>query len=376
MRTLRILPLLLLAAAYSTASITAAQSFPGATLTGRIVDLDQGGPLIGAHVFIAESMMGTTTDDDGRYRLDNVPLGAHRLYVSMLGFEPGIRDVLLREASVQVYDFSLEPAVLEAGEIIVEAERDDRWKERLERFTRNFIGESPNAAEVTIVNPEVLDFTSGGGALRAFASEPLVIENRALGYTIRYFLKDFEAEPSRTKYDGEPLYEELEPASPAEAARWETNRTKAFMGSFRHFLLATIAGRTEGQGFRTYSRPGMGNTLGGTFSSGGGLSERRFPLDPNNLLEPGEAPNEYVLELDGYVEIIYMGEEEDPAYYEWSRGQARRGARAQTSWITMERGPTIVDYKGDILDPYGVTFSGYLAFERVADEVPKEYRPR
>ena len=72
-----------------------------------------------------------------------------------------------------------------------------------------------------------------------------------------------------------------------------------------------------------------------------------------------------------------MGETEDPSYYEWQRRNGITSSeKFQTSWITMERGPTVVDYKGDILDPYGVTFSGYLAFERVADEVPKEFRPR
>ena len=95
------------------------------------------------------------------------------------------------------------------------------------------------------------------------------------------------------------------------------------------------------------------------------------------MLRPGETPNEHILTFDGYIEIRYMGETEDPSYYEWQRRNGIAvGEKFQTSWITMERGPTVVDYKGDILNPYGVTFSGYLAFERVADEVPKEYRPR
>ena len=30
---------------------------------------------------------------------------------------------------------------------------------------------------------------------------------------------------------------------------------------------------------------------------------------------------------------------------------------------------------GEVRDPYGLTVYGYFAFERVADDVPKEYRP-
>jgi hypothetical protein len=141
-------------------------------------------------------------------------------------------------------------------------------------------------------------------------------------------------------------------------------------------MLALISGRTEGQGFKTYSRPNMNRSATGTFAGRGAMSERRFPIDPSKLIRQGESENEHILDFSGYIELVYMGETEDPAYFEWTHGQASRSAKFQTSWITMERGPTIVDYKGDILDPYGVTFSGYLAFERVADEVPKEYRPR
>ena len=247
--------------AVSTPGRAQAQPNTAVILTGQVLDGETGNPLIGAHVFIAASLMGTTTDTDGRYRLARVPTGAHRLYVSMLGFEPSFRDLLLRESRVYTFDFTLEPAILEAGEIVVEAERDDKWKDRLERFIKLFVGESPNADMTIIVNPEVLDFESRGGTLVAYAAEPLIIENRALGYRIQYFLKDFEAEPFRTRYDGEPLFEELEAGSQGESETWEENRRKAFMGSFRHFLLALLSERTEGQGFKTYSRPAMNRSL-------------------------------------------------------------------------------------------------------------------
>jgi len=42
----------------------------------------------------------------------------------------------------------------------------------------------------------------------------------------------------------------------------------------------------------------------------------------------------------------------------------------------LERGPATVDYKGEVVERYGVTVSGYFGFERVADQVPKEYRPQ
>lgn len=347
-----------------------AQLAPRAELQGTVTDAGTRLPLVGAHVFIAGSMTGTVTDQQGRYLLTGLPTGAHRLYVSMLGYKPDFRDILIRTAQIHTFDFQLEEDILEAGEIVIEAERDDKWLSRLERFTREFIGETPNAEQTTILNPEVLDFEEHRGTFRASAQAPLIIENRALGYRIQYFLRDFAITPSRVQYDGEPLFEELAPDNSAQADLWAANRRAAFLGSFRHFALALLAGRVEAQGFKTWSRP----TGGGQGIEG----DVRFPLDPSALISPGESAGEHILQFDGAVEIAFMGEMEHPDYLSQGNPGARGGRQRpsfQTSWLTMERGPTVLDYKGDILDPYGITFRGYLAWQRVADDVPREYRP-
>jgi len=59
-----------------------------ATLVGRVTDAETNAPLASVNVFIATSTRGTTTDADGRFRLPGVPLGAQRLYVSRIGYEP------------------------------------------------------------------------------------------------------------------------------------------------------------------------------------------------------------------------------------------------------------------------------------------------
>ncbi len=347
-----------------------AQSSLRAELQGTVVDAGSGLPLVGAHVFIAGSMAGTVTDRRGHYVLSGLPTGAHRLYVSMLGYEPDFRDILIRSAQVHTFNFELSEVVLDAGEIVVEAERDDKWLSRLERFTRAFIGETPNAKQTTILNPEVLDFEEHRGTFRATAQAPIIIENQALGYRIQYFLSDFAITPTRVQYDGEPLFEPMATDDPDQAREWDENRRAAFMGSFRHFALALLAGRVEAQGFKTWSRP----TAGGQGIQG----DVRFPLDPATLITPGESQGEYHLHFEGAVELAFMGEMEHPEYLSQGNPGARDGRRRpsfQTSWLTMEDGPTVMDYKGDILNPYGITFRGYLAWQRVADEVPREYRP-
>ncbi len=367
-------PLLILAVVLTHSLSVQAQNAGTLTLAGTVTDAESGETLPGANVFIATSMLGTTTDGEGRYELPGVPVGALRLYVSVLGYEPAFKDILLRSDTPRTFDFALTPTVIELEQVTVEGERDRRWERRYERFVSQFIGETPNALQSQIMNKYVLDFTEKRGVFSAHAAEPLEIENLALGYRIKYFLKDFESDRSRVRYDGEPLFEEMDPATPEQARVWEENRQKAFIGSFRHFLLALIGERVKEQRFVTFGRSvsdGPMSPLGASSTEFGS----RFPVDAYSIIKPGDAPDQHVLDFDGAIEIIFQGELEDPSYQEWRMSPGRSKDRYQTSWIRLEKGPTIVDYKGDVLDPYGVTFFGYLAFERIADIVPREYRP-
>ncbi len=348
------------------ASVVSAQVY--ATIVGTITDVDTGESLPTVNVFIASSMNGMTTDDQGRYRLTGIPLGALRLYVSMIGFEPQARDIFIREAKTYTFDFQLKEAIYEIGEITVTAD-NKKWKRQLEKFIGLFIGETPNASETKIINPEVMDFSSKGGEFRAQASEPLIIENKALGYRITYFLKEFVAIPNQTRYDGEPLFEDMSAESPEQKAMWAARRDSAFYGSFRHFMLALLNDKVEEQGFKTFSIPAQ-QSLGGQARPG----DQRYPIKASEILKEGESAGEKMLDFEGFVQITYTREEEDKSYLRWTNQPYRRPSY-RSSLIRLGDGPTVVDLKGDVLDPYGVTLYHYLAFERVADEVPKEFRP-
>ena len=94
----------------------------------------------------------------------------------------------------------------------------------------------------------------------------------------------------------------------------------------------------------------------------------------------GETAGEHILTVQGMAEVLYLGERESDAYKAWRAQYARDGVRSraprvQTSQFWLERGPATGDDQGDVVDHSGVTVSGYYAFERVADQLPKEYRP-
>lgn len=332
-------------------------------LTGVVTDTLSQRVLRDAHVFIASSLIGTATDRDGKFILDDVPVGAHRIVVSMLGYEPLSIDTLLRGDKEYEFDLVLNPTTVELDEVVVNARLARKWQRRLRKFTRLFLGETSNSAQTTIVNPEVLSFTSRLGKLSATASEPLIIENRALGYRLQYYLKEFFYYGNTIKYDGEPYFTELVPTDSAEWQSWVINRVSAFNGSQRHFLLSLMAKRTHEEGFQLYRRFSLES------------NNARFVMNPDELLEPGPTPLEQLLTFRGILEIHYEHESEDESFQEWQRQPNWSRPGPQRSFMELNSGPTLIDEAGEVIDPYGVVVYGYYAFERIADKVPKEYRP-
>ena len=59
-------------------------------IRGSVVDNDSKIPLIGATVLVVGSdpILGASTDIDGRFSVEGVPVGRHDLVIQYLGYEP------------------------------------------------------------------------------------------------------------------------------------------------------------------------------------------------------------------------------------------------------------------------------------------------
>ena len=348
-------------------AIASSPTIDGITLDGIVVDEETGSPLEDAHVFLAGSMRGTTTDANGRFELRDVRQGAQRLYASMMGYEPQFFDLFLQRDTTYTFAFRLPPQVFERPGVVVEANRDPDWHKRLARFETLFLGSSEWADSCTIQNPEALRFESRWwGKFTARAVEPLVVINRALGYRVQYFLKEFEASGGVIRWDGEPLFAPLDPTGPDEAERWRANRQQAYDGSLRHFLRSLLQDRVREEAFSMYRLP-----RARMFRSVGRAD--RFLTSRDAILSVDD-DSVYHLNFRGRLEVIYKGEAESPAYTTWVR-EPRRARSVQTSQIELNDPPVRVDRNGKIVEPYGATVYRYFAFERLAELLPIDYTP-
>ena len=85
-------------------NISAQDNKPVQTIRGIAIDYASGTPIPYATVQLLDlPQMGTTTDNDGKFVIKNVPVGRHDLQASFLGYEPTIfREIMLTSAK-EVY---------------------------------------------------------------------------------------------------------------------------------------------------------------------------------------------------------------------------------------------------------------------------------
>ena len=93
------------------------------TIKGKILDQDTQEPLIGANVIVLgiEPVRGATTDHNGLFWIDRIPVGRYDLKTSYIGFEPqALPEILVSSAKEVVVTFQLVQSIIETEQVIVE----------------------------------------------------------------------------------------------------------------------------------------------------------------------------------------------------------------------------------------------------------------
>ncbi len=97
------------------------------TIRGTVTDHDSKTPLIGATVIImgTDPIVGTITDLDGYFRIENVPVGRIDLKISYIGYEDKIvSNILLGTGKEAVLSVEIVETVLDMDEVMVTAKKN------------------------------------------------------------------------------------------------------------------------------------------------------------------------------------------------------------------------------------------------------------
>lgn len=223
-------------------------------IKGKIVDAETGKALEFATVFINNSTFGDITDQNGEFEI-SIPPGNYDLVISYMGYQP-FSFAFTTDALREFYKFRILSEPIDLDETQVSEKRDRIWYRNLDTFIENFLGNSINSQKCKILNPEVLilDSESEKGILKANAREILEIQNPNLGYNLKYVLTGFEynEENGKVAFAGYPYFVS-EDLAPRRLARMGKNRERAFHGSNTHLMRSLYAGTAEEEGFELFS---------------------------------------------------------------------------------------------------------------------------
>lgn len=231
--------------------LTAAASAQVNKISGTITDVDSGEPIPFANVFFASTSIGISSDMEGKFVLQNFPNGKYDFTIAYVGYEP-FQQAFEFNGSEFRLTIKLKTEEVKLREIIIKADTTG-WAQNFATFKRNFLGETENAAKCKILNPRDIHlyFDRQARVLVAHASKPIVIENKALGYTIQYYLRKFELDYSKGSLEvfGVPSFQKLDPKNERQQRQWAKERERAFYGSIPHYLRTLLSNTWQAEGF-------------------------------------------------------------------------------------------------------------------------------
>jgi outer membrane receptor for ferrienterochelin and colicin len=93
-------------------------------IAGEVVDADSGQPLPYANVSVMGTAYGSPTNALGQFEIGFIPVGTYVVQATYMGYDPQrIESVVITVDRTAEVNFRLNPVVLEADEVVVEAER-------------------------------------------------------------------------------------------------------------------------------------------------------------------------------------------------------------------------------------------------------------
>lgn len=176
------------------------------------------------------------------------------LVASFVGYKPEVKQLQAtpgRTANV-VFKLDLNNTI---REVIIKGKHDKHWRRKWRIFRNGLLGDSPFARQCRILNQEsiTLGIDEAAGLVTAVSSEPIVIENPALGYKVAFHMNKFESNGRKTFLSGYKFFESWPAADPEKQRKQIHNRGIAFRDSFRNFLVSLSKNTLEANGIEIFT---------------------------------------------------------------------------------------------------------------------------
>jgi hypothetical protein len=292
-------------------------------------------PINNASIYINGSTNGTSTDASGSFSLkvDNTLIP---LIISCVGFY-----------STTTADYSIgKPLIIylkTKAHImhVVDIGSDGMSRiEKMKLFKREFLGTTSNAQSCIITNEDDIElkYIKSKTILTAECSSPIVIQNKKLGYTLHYYLDDFNYnKKGNTIFTGNCLFKETQKSKDANELKEITKRREdVYAVSRMYFIRALWSNHIEEAGITLYN------------SEYEGWSQAGY----DGIIKTDSAGNKYLMPY--VIRVVFFGDIH------------------HISSITKKTPLAYIDKNG--FYGAGLQWSGQMSKQRVGDLLPFEYK--
>jgi len=220
-------------------------------IKGTVLENNTNSPII-ATIYFNGTFVGTLSDLNGNFELDISKNASMPLTISSIGYYSVTLTNFLTHKPLIIY---MTPKVYEVKEVVISSKSlVKRRIANLNLFKKIFLGSTDNARNCKIINENDITFNYANDrdTLKAFASNPILINNMSLGYKITYYLDRFEYNKKDRSmiFGGSLIFVEDLAIDETHKRSYEIRRKDAYLGSRMHFFRALWANDLESAGFR------------------------------------------------------------------------------------------------------------------------------
>lgn len=375
-------------------------------ISGRVISHDDNRPIANVNVFLNNTTIGDKTTNSGVFTLHNVKPGKYDLAISIVGFFSYSETITVNNANSTLPDIYLTPKVTILNEVKIKPIDDAEWQRNLDMFKNEFLGTSDLAKECKIINPELLDlsYDEKTQILTAKSVDFLIIENKALGYRIKYLLSNFNYNQNAKQflYEGSVFFEELK-GTALQEEQWKERRQDVYANSITHFLRAALNNKLSQEGFLvlrflTNSERPADSVINQRIKIFTLLKDKHEYRDSLSFWEkksklprllPQQVPvpltGEDIIEKTNKPGLYAFGCGKDALYIIYDKSRQFKSSSLSHLYTQNNTSNTLVifyapvayfDNRGLIINPASLAYAGVWANKRLADLLPVNYEPQ
>jgi hypothetical protein len=340
MRTLTIMTLLL-----TYFSVGQSQTFKG-----TVYDQSTDSTLSFAVIYISGTSIGTYSNINGNFELIIPKNSSKPITISMVGYYSVTLTEYNNNKNYKVY---LSTKTNELNEVVVSGKKG-KWDTYLQIFKRQFLGSSANALMCDILNVRDLRFFNiNDTTLSAYSLKPLIINNKALGYNITYYLDKFIYNYQKDEKHifnetcfilGNYLFkDDLITLNESEKMAVERRRRNAYLGSRMHFFRLLYLGNLHHRGRNITA-----------------------------LSDSITIPTVFLIYSKNNSKSILFKKDSISSYIKY-KGDLQVKYKMMSSTIHIKKDSVYFEKYG-FYDPFAVDFTGDMSNRRIGDLLPYEYK--